>query len=910
MRSKRSIFSAYGLGACGVITGLVLAFNNCDGFSVLKLNPEGGASQTLTDVQVDPASGQFWDQARDRGGSVMTSGNSLEPGADACEIVGDFPLRTHYRNGVGPSPGGSDVPELNNKNVEQEVANGQAMVRIYANNYTPRHANYLEDNYDSQIFSDDAIRSALRHLCMNGVMRVRFRQTSAPITSAADIQNLIVPNERSFQVLHGLIFRRNLFTVIVPPMWNSSVSLSSLVHNGYSLNHQLATSTGVYGALRQAYAIDSRGAIGMLWNGGGATGSYTISNDAYRDFNDFARLLTAGVGLDSNKVVTMGGSRGGHGALGIASHPLVTSVRVAYAYATAPPADWELQTSLSSTTLPAMLPAMEWITGYVGGWRSSFRSPDLGVGTQDAFLLSQTGISNRAQIAANFSLVAPARIAKLRNGSTSILLGITSHDFIVPTVGQWRLAKAYRDAGLDIEVERHFLCGHGSCTYKSPDLGRVLARLNASIQPRSERFVTPGLVRDFVVNATTGVSEPKSTTAPAEPLTLEFPRIVLPDVIAPVLGTGRPNSSVAVVLYSDLEKRDFGFVLKFDAAGTARYDFPSGSLPQGAIRLMSVFEVDDLGEPRSRIATLTNLKGNPQIVFERYDLDTRPLGRDVPMRIFKLFVGNDFENAYVNPAAGVGFLMNYGVIEAGRASVSQQDIITVRRVLGRNPATPTPTPAPTATPTPAPVAADCSASTAEVVFESPDRSNSCRVSWSSAKIGETVKSTATSTAGGQNGTLEGTCIGRENWNFAYYCPNKTGVTCSGGRAVIPSIPNGRRECTFRWDQASQGAKANILSSAAEQNGGLIDGVCDATGWTFGYQCADPGVKVCSGGAASVPSASGGKACVFPWPHTVTGQSYSGKSDGLAGSAAGTIKADCVDEGGATGAWKNVQAVCP
>lgn len=296
------------------VAGLVLAFNNCDGFSALKLNPETGASQSLTDVQVDSqTSAEFWDQARDRGVRTMSSGIALEPGADTCEIVGDFPIRTHFRNGVGPSPGGVDVPELFNKNIEQEVARGQALVRVYSNGYTPRHANYLEDNYDSQVYSDDTIKSALRHLCAAGAMRVRFRQTNAPITSTADIQNLIVPGERSFQVLHGLIFRRNLFTVIVPPMWNSSVSLSTLIHNGYSLNHQVATATGMYTALRQAYAADSRGAIGVLWNGGGATASYTVSNDAYRDFNDFARLLTAGVGVDANKVVAFGGSRGGHG---------------------------------------------------------------------------------------------------------------------------------------------------------------------------------------------------------------------------------------------------------------------------------------------------------------------------------------------------------------------------------------------------------------------------------------------------------------------------------------------------------------------------------------------------------------------------------------------------------------------
>lgn len=161
------------------VAGLVLAFNNCDGFSALKLNPETGASQSLTDVQVDSqTSAEFWDQARDRGVRTMSSGTALEPGADTCEIVGDFPIRTHFRNGVGPSPGGVDVPELFNKNIEQEVARGQALVRVYSNGYTPRHANYLEDNHDSQVFSDDTIKSALRHLCAAGTLRFRFRRSS------------------------------------------------------------------------------------------------------------------------------------------------------------------------------------------------------------------------------------------------------------------------------------------------------------------------------------------------------------------------------------------------------------------------------------------------------------------------------------------------------------------------------------------------------------------------------------------------------------------------------------------------------------------------------------------------------------------------------------------------------------
>jgi hypothetical protein len=546
----------------------------------------------------------------------------------------------------------------------------------------------------------------------------------------------------------------------------------------------------------------------------------------------------------------------------------------------------------------------------VGAWRSGFRSPELGLNGTDSLIFAQTGSTNRTTLRQNHSLFSTQRTDKIKRGNTSILLAISSHDFIVPSTGQWDFAKAYLDAGTNVEIEKHYFCGHGSCKFPDRDLAAMIVQLNASASPRTELFVTPRRVGLFMVNAATGVSEPMTRAGNLDPLTVEFPRFLLDDVEGPVFATGVPGRRYAVAL-KDASGQDFGFVMALSASGTARYNWAANQVPDGVIRLSGIFEVDSAGDPLRKIKYISNLKDNPPIEFMRYREDTRALGTGVALAITKNFVGSNLEHAYVDPNAGVAFLMNYGVLEVGTEPVSAMDVALVRRISGRLTPTPTPTatPAPTATPSPTPIPNVCAASTAPLQFTSPDGSNNCSVEWPQRTVGQSVKSIARSTNGGASGELNGTCTATNTWAFTYFCPNKTGSTCGGGQTVIPSIPSGTRSCTFRWDQASGGANARTLSSAAELNGGIIEGKCESSGWNFGYRCTDPGVKACTGGGAFVPSASGGNGCYFSWPHTVAGRSFTGTSDAAAGNGAGRLTADCVLEG-ADAAWKNVVAVCP
>jgi hypothetical protein len=236
--SKAKVPKLISLAALFVL--LPLIYNNCG--QVAPVEPNSTSLNSSTGLNPESAAGgeEFWESAQLGPARAMSASTQTQTTAN-CQVTGDFPLRTHYRKGVGPSPGGTDVPQLLNGSLSSEVAARQPFVKLYQN-YVPRPGDYLEDNYDGNLFSDQDIRAVLGSLCSATVPLVRFRQASLAIASMDDIRNLIVPNEQSFQVLHGLVFKNNLFTVVVPPMWTASGSRSSLFSNGYSLHGQLMNS--------------------------------------------------------------------------------------------------------------------------------------------------------------------------------------------------------------------------------------------------------------------------------------------------------------------------------------------------------------------------------------------------------------------------------------------------------------------------------------------------------------------------------------------------------------------------------------------------------------------------------------------------------------------------------------------
>ncbi len=222
---------------------------------------------------------------------------------------------------------------------------------------------------------------------------IKFIQPDREILDAVGLSGLVAEDVNAYQVLHGLPFRNNLFTIVVPPHWTSHRQYTSLINGFYDLNQNLVEMNGptMFKILQHLYVADGFGAIGILWNGGGALASRTMNNSAYVDLNDFLKILLPVLKLDPKKSVTYGVSRGGDTALNIASHPAIDQLRVSFAYAAVPPSDLDYIASVISPTIPESLPAVDWSTGYVSSWANDFKMPGTTLSGLDQLLLVLSG---------------------------------------------------------------------------------------------------------------------------------------------------------------------------------------------------------------------------------------------------------------------------------------------------------------------------------------------------------------------------------------------------------------------------------------------------------------------------------------------------------------------------------------
>jgi len=210
----------------------------------------------------------------------------------------------------------------------------------------------------------------------------------------------------------------------------------------------------------------------------------------------------------------------------------------------------------------------------------------------------------------------------------------------------------------------------------------------------------------------------------------------------------------------------------------------------------------------------------------------------------------------------------------------------------QNPVTTTTTPAtpPPATP-PATPPAQVNCPGGNSTAGSPNGSNTCQFTWQAASPYESVIGTAT---GG--GAINGTCQPNGVWQYAFVCPDRTGVTCNGGQRNWYSL-SGRTTCTCSFPQANEGQ-----SVTASCNTGSVSGTCGAGGWTYSAVCQDPNVITCPAGAGQVGSRStSGRICTCNYNATAAGGSVNiGCTNG------GTISGTC----SSTGQWTNVVVNCP
>lgn len=283
-----------------------------------------------------------------------------------------------------------------------------------------------------------------------------------------------------FQVAHGVITspvpdKGSLSTYILPPNWvKNSASPYPVLFNGFYDIHESFFEANGSDFIKVLNRLNQDGfgkAVGVLWNGGGAYGPYSVNFNTYWIAAHAFNLAQYFINADINKVVASGISRGGITALTVAANPFFDNYKVQYALAFSPALQFGDHVShYLASVYPGNYVAASWGTGYKFGHRTGFIDPLSGLNVMQLLLNNIMGTTD-----ANFGdLISPAGdwiVGKLKSTGVKVLLSSGTHDGFMPFSHQ--LLFADKLAANLIPLEHHI--GHRfGHSYFSDQQGQML----------------------------------------------------------------------------------------------------------------------------------------------------------------------------------------------------------------------------------------------------------------------------------------------------------------------------------------------------------------------------------------------------------------------------------------------------
>jgi hypothetical protein len=291
--------------------------------------------------------------------------------------------------------------------------------------------------------------------------------------------------------------------------------------------------------MSDAMKTDQRAkAIAIIWNGGGEVASYTTnSNEAF--YAGISGILSQAelFGASRTKLFTIGHSRGG-----ITSLRMAAKFKAIAAIAGMPATAIGEVSDMTSSTVPGLYSYSGlWTTGVKSSWRAGWKYPSslgrtelTGSSMKQAQLYILTG--TKVSSTANKSEASPrATVSTLKANGTNVFFQISSHDYMVPWVDQFRYLKKLQSTGVRFDATINYMAGH----YTDPDLlsshlSRALTRCQAGLSP----VLTAGkITRRAVLNG-------RFTTlmTSTDPFTIELPRLLTPSLKGNIHVTGVPGT--------------------------------------------------------------------------------------------------------------------------------------------------------------------------------------------------------------------------------------------------------------------------------------------------------------------------------------------------------------------------------
>lgn len=433
---------------------------------------------------------------------------------------------------------------------------------VYAGGFLPDVDRYFADRFSVYGPGDVAARAWADARCAEVGMPVRHVQPPPVDGGGAAPRSGVC----ELQVIHARVVDGSLATIFLPPGWSASAppGTYAVVANGFYDANENTFLDGQHGAFMARLVAESatggrRGAVGVLWNGGGSDASRTLNDGALRQFAAVMRALASDYRADPRWVVMFGGSRGGGTTLAMASNPDRAPYRVVLAAAVAAPTRIGDHAALTSTTYPGLLHAVGWSVGLADAWRTGWTYPSCGLSAlagltgPRAMLRVLTGTNDTATANDLHSPHSTRYLDGLVAAGTQVHLQVSASDYIIPHALQVRYGRALLARGVAVDARVLVRSGHAGLVepgHTAPTLDEVVrAAVLRIVAPGFDRegpvppLVTPGLAYYRVDRASGAMQSFTPTSGRGFPFSLDMPYRAAQGTRVPLVAVGEPGSS-------------------------------------------------------------------------------------------------------------------------------------------------------------------------------------------------------------------------------------------------------------------------------------------------------------------------------------------------------------------------------
>jgi len=332
---------------------------------------------------------------------------------------------------------------------------------------TPAYERYIGEMYSVFSVTNEAVLKLSDEVLRLTGFPVVIRH---PDTAPKQLENI-----PAFQLIHGCVTagsshgdNRSMVSYILPPFWTAlpEVRYPAVLCGFYDQNENVFSTVGppLLKILGEALNETGKGAVGIIWNGGGSFGTRTLQGTVHAHLDDLFRTAIEKFAVDSTAIVTVGGSRGGITSLIAAGNPNNDVYKVRYAVCYNVPFGFGAPfKEMLNPTCPVCWCAVCEDTGYKDAWKPGWKD-EQGRNAVELFLHTLLGTSDDELIASECGPASDAIIQALRNNGTQIWLAHGTHDAYTSSWLSFEWVDRARRSGINIRHEIGYRFGHNNCT--------------------------------------------------------------------------------------------------------------------------------------------------------------------------------------------------------------------------------------------------------------------------------------------------------------------------------------------------------------------------------------------------------------------------------------------------------------